>query len=189
MKDIENTLTLIFILIVFISITYVLTNKSLEKFIVLIDDKSPNSNCPEYLLTDGKAFYIFDSRQNIEKNKNPKKFETMENAQEYLAKQKCKPMDVINLVVSKTDYDPTENYERICAKKIAPYNYRVETCASYSKDLNEIRKYQSLLDNEATAVDYDLETCMIDQVKKENPSMLSDENIDIKVLKNLWKII
>ena len=160
---------IVFIIILVIIIVVVVASKQTDGFIVLVDDHTPvPADCPEYLYTDGKNYYAHNSRKPIDGETNPKKFDTLVDAKAYMKDKKC-PLDipVTNLVVNKTGKDPTEIYEYECAHKIAPYNYSVENCMYYAKDLNEVRKIQNNLDDPSTFTNYDLETCISDLVGKD----------------------
>ena len=172
----NNTNKLLVCLIV-ILVVVILFLQHKENFIVLIDDENPiPSKCPEYLLTNGKEFYLHDSRKPLDGVNNPKKFATQEEVEVYLANNKCPTLPVKNMVVDKSNDDPTESYERECAKKIAPFNYRIETCIGYADSIDKVREYQNMAYDEGNRVNFDLEKCMVDLVNNENPNMIKDEN-------------
>ena len=93
MKSTSFTNQILIILIIALILIIHFKNKPLqENFIVLVDDETPTKqNCPEYLLYDGKYYYLLDSRKPMNPE-NPKRFTSMGDVELYLQKEKpgCK---------------------------------------------------------------------------------------------------
>ena len=178
-----STSQLIILILVFI-LLYCLSNDTIknqifghkhpEPFINL--DKEPQSNALfDYLLTDGKLFYLYNSRDLIVKGENPLLFETLDEAEAYRQKTSTPKLDVIDLVVKKSDDDPQENYERECAKKISPFNFRANTCMAYAKNSNTLKEVADSIDN-MSIDDHDLESRKIKKVLEDNPELKPNKN-------------
>ena len=179
MKLLYFLLVLISICIVYETINYF--NMYKEKFIVLQEDVEIPYDCPEYIYTDGNAYYLYNSRKSIDGVENPKKFDTITDAEDYHANLKCPRVPLVDLVVKKDNSDlgdPQTTYERACNKHISPFDHQYERYSYFSDSIADIREYQKKVDREE--VNYDLEACMIDRVKKENPDMVGDSDKNIK---------
>jgi hypothetical protein len=140
------------VLIVFLMLgclIWVLKNKYIEKFIVLIDEVVIPKECPDYLVTNGVHYYLIDSRKVLDGVNNPMKFDSKEAAESYLDVNKCPKLVPINLVVDKDPTDVTVNYERECAKKVATQLFNTDVCGTYSDDtqLENLRTYTNALSN------------------------------------------
>lgn len=174
---------IIYILVILISVcialeifNYVFITNNKEKFIVLQEDTIVPHECPEYIYTDGINYYLYNSRKPVDGKENPKKFETITEAEKYHASLKCPRIPKVNLVMKKDNSrlaDPQITYERDCNKYISPFDHQYEKYSYYADSIADIREYQKKVDREE--VNYDLESCMIDRVKKENPDMLVDD--------------
>jgi hypothetical protein len=180
----EISTSQLIILILVLILLYCLSNDTItnqifghkhpETFINL--DKEPQSDALfDYLLTDGKLFYLYNSRDLIVKDENPLLFETLDEAEAYRQKTATPKLDVIDLVVRKTEDDPQENYERECAKKISPFNFRANTCMAYAKDGEALNKITDSIDN-MSIDDHDLESCQIQKVLEDNPELKPNKN-------------
>ena len=174
----------IVIIILFIIIVYCLTDKSISKQLfphkhketfVNLDNTYQKDETYDYLLTNGTLFYLYNSRDLIVKDKNPLIFETLDEAEAYRASTRSPKLNLVDLVVRKSEDDPQENYERECAKKIAPFGFRTNTCLHYIKDEDKLKD----LNNSVNAVDiYDreLESCMIKNIVSENEELKPNKN-------------
>ena len=163
-------------LIVMISIK---ASEKKESFIVLVDNHTPiKGDCPEYLYTDSKKYYAYDSRKMIDGVSNPIKFDTLEKAQNYMKIKKCgMNIPIRNMVVVKKGEDPTTFTEQTCAKKIAYEDYEISQKMAMAKDLNEIKKYLNIINNPDNSADYDLEVCMSNVIAKQYPGSVEPTNL------------
>jgi hypothetical protein len=180
MKILHILLILISICITFEVINY-LNGGQKEKFIVLQEDTEIPYNCPEYIYTDGQSYYLYNSRKKLDGVKNPMKFDTITAAEKHHASMKCPRIPLVDLVVKKDNSnlgDPQVTYERDCNKHISPFDHQYEKYSYEADSIADIREYQKKVDREQ--VNYDLESCMLDRVKKENPELLNDNNKTIK---------
>ena len=80
----------------------------------------------------------------------------------------------------KKNDDPTVSYERECNKKVAPNLFDLDVCGKYGTDNDTLtNKYLARLNkvenDKKIFADYNVETCMIDKVMKEDSS-LDDTN-------------
>jgi hypothetical protein len=175
---------LVIIIIILIGYRLLFTNK--EGFLVLIDDETPRgSKCFEYLVYDGTAYYLFDSRLAIDGIQNPMKFITVTLANEYLKTCGCIGLPVIDLRANKVPFDsfghlldPQVNYERECNKKLATYMNHLGKCLDYSKTDEDYKKYLAITNDTTQLVNYNLESCMGQTVKDRNPDLLGTTSID-----------
>lgn len=139
-------------------------------------DNSKNKNMIyDYLLTDGILFYLYNSRDLIIERKNPLIFETLDEAEKYRKSTSTPSLNITNLLIKKKPDDPTENYERMCAKKISPFNARMNTCFAYSKTEKDIEKNKDLI-NDLNLGNHQLESCIIDAIGEENPDLKIENN-------------
>jgi len=112
---------------------------------------------------------------------NPLTFNTKLEAQNYLKNMKC-PVNIpfVDLVMRKKNNDPTVSYERECNTKVAPNLFDLDVCGKYGTDNDTLtNKYLKRLNQVETDknlyADYNVESCMIDKVMKEDPA-LDDTN-------------
>lgn len=174
MKSMQDSKYLLFVALIIVIILCVLIShyrNPIEPFIVLIDDENPvPSNCPEYLYTDGKNYYAHDSRKIIDGKTNPLKFKTLDEAQKYIKKNKCRSdIPHINLVVNKTGVDPTTFIEQISSREILKHNNPVENCIT--QDKKSLGECMEMLNDTTDYIHYDLETHMSDYIYSQNPDM------------------
>jgi hypothetical protein len=141
----------------------------------VIDEDKNRKLVYDYLLTDGSLFYLYNSRDLFIERKNPVIFETLEEAEKYRNSTSTPALNITNLLIKKNADDPTENYERACSKKISPFNSRMNTCFSYSKSEEDIKKNQDLI-NDLSSGDHQLESCIIDSIGEENPDLKLESN-------------
>ncbi len=147
---------------------------NIEKFDIL-DKNTEKYMTYDYLLTDGILFYLYNSRDLIIESKNPLIFETLDEAEKYRKNTSTPPLNITNLLIKKSNEDPTENYERRCSKKISPFNFRMNTCYAYSKTEEDIEKNKDLI-NDLSLGYYNLESCIIDSIGEENPDLKIESN-------------
>lgn len=151
-----------------------------ENFIVLNHEITVPANCPNYLYTDNINYYLYNSRLPVNGITNPVRFNTFEEAKAQLDNAKCPDIPYVNLEVKKNKDDPTVDYERDCNKRIAPFNYLFnKQVADAGDNIPKIREYQKMAEREQ--VNFDLETCMIDRINKENPH-LAINNTDLNYI-------
>lgn len=179
----QNTQYLLFvalIIVIILSVIIFYYRNPIEPFIVLVDDENPvPGGCPEYLYTDGKNYYAHDSRKIIDGKTNPLKFKTLDDAQKYIKKRRCRSdIPHINLVVNKTGIDPTTFIEQISSREILKHNTPVENCiVKGDKSLNECME---MLNDKTDYIHYDLETHMSDYIYSENPEMKESRKLDFE---------
>ena len=180
-----NIAGVIVVIIILILLYTILQNKLLDNFIVFVDDVIIPKSCWEYLVTNGKEFFLFNSKMLVDGVKNPLKFKTKKLALDYLVKSKC-PINIpyVDLAINKKLDDPTISFQRYCNHKIAPNVFDVQICSDYGidnntlkgkhiTDVNEIRN--DIKNDKKVYTNYDTETCMIDRVINDDPS-LDDTN-------------
>ena len=192
MKSTSFTNQILIILIIALILIIHFKSKPLkENFIVLVDDENPTKeNCPEYLIYDGSFYYLLDSRKPMNPE-NPKRFTSMREVELYLQKEKpgCKKPTLKKQIEKKFE-DPTDTYAKKCNKKIAAYDYRINSCIDYNnQDLDKIRGYEKLRNDNTQAANYFLEECQVDQVHKENPQLISDSKQEVDGLDLSYQLI
>lgn len=170
---------LVFLLLLIL--IYFLRSETLENFIVFVDDVVIPAACYNYLVSNGKNYFLLNTKKIIDGITNPLTFKTKLDAINYLKTIKC-PVDIpfVDLVMKKSNDDPTISYERQCNKKISTNLFNLDVCGQYGSDNDTIsKKYLNKLNkienDKKIFADYNLETCMIDQVMKEDPK-LDDTN-------------
>ena len=112
-------------------LVYLIKNKTMENFIVLLEEVIIPKNCPNYLVTDGSHYYLMNTRLPYDGITNPLKFESQQDANNYLSQNRCPSLEAINLVVSKKKEDPTDSYEKVCAKDTANKIFNDDICNQY----------------------------------------------------------
>ena len=176
-----NIAGVIVVIIILILLYTILQNKLLDNFIVFVDDVIIPKSCWEYLVTNGKEFFLFNSKMLVDGVKNPLKFKTKKLALDYLVKSKC-PINIpyVDLAINKKLDDPTVSFQRYCNHKIAPNVFDVGICNEYSSNndalkVKHITNLNDIKNDKNIYANYDAETCMIDRVINDDPS-LDDTN-------------
>ena len=176
-----NSAGIVVIIIILVCLIYLLRSKAVDNFIVFVDDVVIPASCYNYLVTNGSKFFLLNTKKMIDGTTNPLTFNTKLEAQNYLKKIKC-PIDLpfVDLVMRKKNDDPTVSYERECNRKVAPNLFDLDVCGKYGTDDDTLtNKYLAKLNKIETDkkifADYNIETCMMDKVMKEDPS-LDDTN-------------
>ena len=176
-----NSAGIVVIIIILVFLIYLLRSKAVDNFIVFVDDVIIPASCYNYLVTNGSKFFLLNTKKMIDGTTNPLTFNTKLEAQNYLKKIKC-PVNLpfVDLVMRKKNDDPTVSYERECSKKVAPNLFDLDVCGIYGTDNDTLtNKYLAKLNKIETDkkifADYNVETCMMDKVMKEDPS-LDDTN-------------
>ena len=167
----------IVIVLLLLFLIYILHNKSLDNFIVFVDDVIIPKNCYNYLVTNGEKFFLLNTKKMIDGVTNPLTFNTKEEAKQYLKKAEC-PTNIpfVDLVMRKKLEDPTVSYERQCNKIVSPNLFDIDVCGKYGTDTDVLQnKYRAKLNqienDKKVFADYNVETCMMDKVMKENPDL------------------
>jgi hypothetical protein len=176
-----NIAGLCLVILLLVCLIYFLQSKTLDNFIIFVDDVVIPTSCYDYLVTNGNKFFLLNTKKIIDGVTNPLTFDTKEDAKAYLKNLKC-PTNIpfVDLVMRKKIDDPTVSYQRECNKKVAPNLFDIDVCGKYGTD-NDIltNKYMSKLnqiENDTKIFsNYNNETCMMDTVMKENPD-LNDSN-------------
>lgn len=179
----SNIAGIIVVIIILILLYYVLKNQSLDNFIIFVDDVVIPKSCWEYLVSNGKEYFLFNSKMLVDGIKNPLKFSSKALALSYLNTNKC-PTNIpfIDLVNRKNKDDPTVSMERVCSRKTALTNFDVDTCRFYNNneeynnsniiynnlDLNEMKKKQK---EKKVYENYNIEQCMIENAITDNPDL------------------
>lgn len=172
---------IIVIILLLIFLIYFLRSKTLDNFIIFVDDVVIPKSCYNYLVTNGEKYFLLNTKKMIDGITNPLTFNTKEDAKDYLKKIQCPTtIPFVDLVMRKKLEDPTVSYERQCNKIVAPNVFDIDVCGKYGSDTDILsNKYLSKLNeienDKKKFADYNLETCMIDKVMTEN-SDLDDTN-------------
>jgi hypothetical protein len=176
-----NTIGIVVVIILIIVLVYFLKTKVLDTFIVFIDDVVIPSSCYNYLVSNGKDFYLFNTKKQIDGITNPMKFATKEDAQKFLKNNNC-PVNIpfVDMVKNKKTDDPTVSFQRECNRKIAPNLFDLDVCGTYGSDqdtlTNKFLARVNKIENDRTQYsNYDLESCMINKASTEDPQ-LDDTN-------------
>jgi hypothetical protein len=187
MKQITSSLIVILFIIILILLV-VRSTSILEAMTNIYQSVVIPENCYEYLVTDGIFYYLIAPRRKYDGVYNPLKFKSLVSANRYLMENKCSPLPLINLVVSKNKEDPTDSYEKICSREVAVNRFNADVCSNYA-DLNnnseeavEARLQAIREDIDRNFDNYSIEECMIkkvgmDDTELTNPYNPSDENL------------
>ena len=173
-----NIAGIIVVIIVLIFLIYFLRSKSLDTFIVFLEDIVIPSTCYDYLLYNGKNYFLLNSKKIIDGITNPIQFNSKEDATSYLNSLNC-PVNIpyVDLVMRKKIDDPTVSYQRECAKKVAPNIFDLDVCSTYGSDndtstSNKIARINKIENDKTLYSNYDIESCMI------NKAVTEDESLD-----------
>ena len=172
-----NTVGIIVVVIILLLLIYLLKSSIIDNFIVFIDDVVIPTTCYNYLVTNGKNYFLINTKKILDGVTNPLQFDNKTDAKNYLKNAKC-PSNIpfVNLLVHKKLEDPTVSYERECSKKVAPNLFDLDICGTYGSDNDTLTsKYMSKINkiesDKAQYSNYDLETCMIDRATKQDPKL------------------
>jgi hypothetical protein len=176
-----NVVGLIVVIIILVLLYIILNNRTVDNFIVFLDDVVIPKTCWDYLVTNGKEYFLFNSKMIIDGVNNPLKFATKELALKHLATNKC-PTNIpyVDLLMRKKNDDPTVSFQRECNRKVAPNLFDLDICGTYGSDYdtltsNYLAKINKIESDQATYANYDLESCMIKKASTEDPE-LDDTN-------------
>ena len=173
--NIAGAILIIFILVCLVAI---LRNRTFDNFIVFLDDVAIPKTCWDYLVTNGRDFFLFNSRVIIDGKSNPLKFPTKQAALDHLSKAGCPgAIPFVDLVMRKKVEDPTVSAQRECNRVIAPHLFDLDICGTYGSDndtltskyLARVNKIES---DKKLYANYDLEACMI------NKAIARDKELD-----------
>lgn len=172
---------IIVIILLLIFLIFFLRSKSLDNFIIFVDDVVIPKSCYNYLVTNGEKYFLLNTKKMIDGVTNPLTFNTKLEAKAYLTKSQC-PTNIpfVDLVMRKKLDDPTVSYERQCNKVVSPNLFDIDVCGTYGTD-NDIltskylAKLNQIENDKKMFADYNLETCMMDKVMTENTD-LDDTN-------------
>ena len=176
-----NSTGIIVVILLLIFLIYILRTKSLDNFIVFIDDIVIPKKCYDYLLTNGKKYFLLNSKKTMDGVTNPIQFNNKQDAINYLKSIKCPDnIPFVDLVMRKKLDDPTVSMERECNKKISPNLFDLDVCSTYGSNsdtlssqtiahINQIENDRKIYSN------YDLESCMINNAVIDDPD-LDDTN-------------
>ena len=172
-----NTTGIIVIIIIMIFLICILRNKSLDGFIVFLDDIIIPKSCYNYIVTNGKKFFLLNTNKILDGVTNPLSFNSKQEAVKYL-KDSQRPDNIpfVDLVMRKKSDDPTLSFQRECGKKVAPNLFDLDICGAYGNTndtltnsyltkLNKIENDKKIYSN------YDIETCMINKAATEDPEL------------------
>jgi len=176
-----NTVGIIVVIIIILCLIYVLHNKSLDTFIVLLDDIVIPKDCYDYLVSNGDKFFLINTKKMLDGTSNPLAFNTKAEAVKFLSKSNCPDnIPFVDLTVKKKIEDPTVSYQRECNKKVSPNLFDLDVCGTYGSDADSlsgkiISRINKIENDKSVYANYDIETCMINKATKEDPS-LDDTN-------------
>lgn len=91
-----------------------------------------DSNCPDYIATDGSQYYLLFNHKEFDGINNPLIFKTLVEARIEMRKRGCpdaERLEPIYLRRQTNRVDPSESYERVCAKQVANPLYWLNSCA------------------------------------------------------------
>ena len=172
-----NTAGIIVTIILLIFLIYILRNKSLDSFIVFLDDLVIPTTCYDYLVTNGKNYFLLNTNKILDGVTNPLTFNNKIDAINYLKASKCpENIPFVDLVMRKKLDDPTVSFQRECSKKVAPNIFDLDVCGTYGSDYDTLTgktlsKINQIENDKKLYSNYDLETCMIDRATVDDPKL------------------
>ena len=176
-----NTAGVIVIIIMLIYLIYSLHGNSLDSFIIFVDDVVIPNSCYNYLVTNGKNYFLLNTKKILDGVTNPLSFNNKNDALEYLKNAKC-PVNIpfVDLVMRKKLEDPTVSFQRECNTKISPNLFDLDTCSTYGSNNDTLSgkylaKLNKIENDKKQYSNYDLESCMINKATTEDPG-LEDKN-------------
>ena len=153
------------------------SNRSLDNFIVMLDDIIIPKTCWDYLVTNGQEYFLFNSKLLVDGVKNPLRFKTKTEAIEYLGKNNC-PDNIpnVNLLSNKKLEDPSISFQRECNNLVAPNKFDLDICNSYASDNDTLTgkyltKINQIENDKKLYANYDVESCMINKAITEYPEL------------------
>ena len=164
-----NSAGIIVTIIILIFLIYILRNKALDNFIVFLDDIIIPTSCYNYLVTNGKQFFLLNTKKILDGITNPLTFNNKIDAINYLKSYKCpENIPFVDLVIRKKIDDPTVSFQRECSKKVAPNLFDIDVCGTYGSDYDTITgktlaKLNKTENDKKIYSNYDIESCMIDK--------------------------
>jgi hypothetical protein len=172
-----NIVGVIVVVILLIVLYVAIKNQSLDTFIVFLDDVVIPKTCWDYLVSNGKEYFLFNSKMIVDGVKNPLRFPNKQKALEHLKMSKC-PVNIpyVDLVMRKKLEDPTVSFQRTCNNKVAPNLFDLDICGTYGSDYdtltgNYLAKVNKIESDKKLYADYDVESCMINKASTENPEL------------------
>ena len=172
-----NTAGIIVTILMLIFLIYILRNKTLDNFIVFLDDVVIPSTCYNYIVTNGKNFFLLNTNKILDGVTNPLTFNSKLDAINYLKSSKCPDnIPFVDLVMKKKIDDPTISFQRECAKKVAPNLFDLDVCGAYGNDFDtitskKISKINQIENDKKIFSNYDIENCMIDKAETYDPEL------------------
>ena len=164
-----NTAGIIVTIILLIFLVYILRNKAIDNFVVFLDDIIIPTSCYNYIVTNGKNFFLLNTNKILDGVTNPLTFNSKIDALNYLKASKC-PNNIpfVDLVMRKKIDDPTVSFQRECGKKVAPNLFDLDICSSYGSDYdtntsNTLSKINQIENDKKIYANYDIENCMVDR--------------------------
>ena len=173
-----NIAGIILVVLILVGLIVILRNRTFDNFIVFLDDVAIPKTCWDYLVTNGRDYFLFKSRALVDGVNNPLKFPTKQAALEHLKKAGCpEEIPFVDLVMRKNIEDPTISFQRECNRVIAPNLFDLDICGTYGSDndtltskyLARVNKIES---DKKMYANYDLESCMI------NKAVSRDKELD-----------
>ncbi len=183
MISIASTLLIILI----IGLVWCVTkHKLIQGFVGNMATIIHDSNCPDYMVTDGSKFYLIFNNKDFDGVNNPLTFNSLAEARTELTRRKCdSSMEPIVLRRQTNHVDPTESYERSCAKHVANPLYWINDCAfgiAY-KDTGLKTLDPSSLDNISPELLKQRKSIALDATKKIEGELPTD--VKFKLLRQL----
>ena len=164
-----NTAGIIVTILLLIFLIYILSNKTIDNFVVFLDDIVIPSTCYNYLVTNGKNYFLLNTNKILDGVTNPLTFNNKNDAINYLKNLKCpENIPFVDLVMRKKIDDPTVSFQRECGKKTAPNLFDLDICSAYGSDYDtttgkKISKINQIENDKNIYSNYDIETCMINK--------------------------
>lgn len=172
-----NTAGIIVTILLLICLIYILSNKTLDNFAVFLDDIVIPTTCYNYMVTNGKKYFLLNTNKILDGITNPLTFNNKIDAINYLKNSKCpENIPFVDLVMRKKIDDPTVSFQRECGKKIAPNLFDLDVCGTYGSDYdtntgNTLAKINKIENDKKLYSNYDIETCMIDRATTYSPEL------------------
>ena len=97
-----NIAGLCVVIILLLFLIYFLRGKTLDNFIIFVDEVIIPNSCYDYLVTNGNNYFLLNTKKIIDGTTNPLTFATKDDAYTYLKNNNC-PTNIpfVDLVMKK----------------------------------------------------------------------------------------
>jgi hypothetical protein len=135
-----------------------------------------NNKCFDYVMTDGKSFYLYKVRKPYEKDENPLIFKSKDEVLNYLKKTdyeklKCGGIQFVDITTNKSNIDPRENPEWQCSREWSGQKHKLNMCKTHlgnsPNKFKALQEVNQLIDD----TEKNQEKCMFRKTLEDAPAI------------------